>query len=686
MNSEARWILRVLESARAQLAEEAGEQWPRLLVDLDDLLDQAHGGRLTETGLTRRLDALIEHYPVVGHVLADAVSPQVLMEHDAYLEWHPAFEWAAADDLTRPRFVNLAIEPRGSHDLVARGEPLEPARDYFVRFDLGDVSQDSIVLGAKDHAFPSHELPETTKGHWLDVALTSADLDVELRSQHFFLPRHGPGWGCPCKPETPHDCSPETRHSHIFFRFRTPATPGSAEARVSVWHRNHLVQSLKIVADIAPAGGAGDHVATVDYTLTSELTDLDEFAPRGLSVLTNQRPDGTHSLIFNGGGGEIGFTVAEAALTQEMGRVRQLLLDVHAEGPEEERHNLLNDRNGKSPAQFQQDLERLARQGWRMWAGLLYQQPERLREVSRGPTTTIQVARVPLTTFVYPWAAVYDLPIDPTPDAPLTLCPVVQDWDGTSDMISSYPDRCPEWERHQRKNTLCPFGFWGIRHVIENPPSTRTPARQVSVVDEPRIVLVRNQNLNGKLTSGHAAALQHALPGFTLTTADSLEEVGTALTECDLELVEFYCHGKGDPTGHWLEVGSGDQLHPDQIATWEIANWAPPNGPEGHWQTTTPLIILNGCHTVELTPQSPVNFVDAFAAVHASGVIGTEISTHQSLAGEVTERMLTHFAPGQIGMGEAARRTRHDLLAKGNLLGLAYTAYCSADLRLVPLR
>ncbi|MFD3480488.1 hypothetical protein [Streptomyces sp. NPDC058695] len=695
-----------------ELAEEAGAQWPQLQGQLDDFLNQARNGQLAEPLFNRRLNELVHDYPIVGMAVARALGS---MAHERERAEHALQSRASegmrfelespfssiiskaregdqaagereADITSRRRFVNLVIEPRGDDAPLPRGEPLEPARDYFVRFDIGDISADSIVLGSGDHAFPSEELPATSDGHWLEVGLTSADLDVAFETVAFFLPRRGAGWSCPCMPEGPHDCLPETRHSHIYLRFGTPNKAGSAEARVCVWYLNHLVQSLKIGADVAPADGAGDHAATVDYTLTSELTDLGAFAPRGLSVLTNERPDGTHSLIFKGGGGEIGFTVAEAQLTQEMGCVRKILLDMHCEGKEKERHNLLDGRNGKTPEQFRQDLERLARQGWRLWADLLNQQPERLCEVSKGQTTTIQIARVPSTTFVYPWAAVYDLPLDRTPNAPLTLCPVVQEWDGNFEMISSYPEGCPEQESHQLKNTLCPFGFWGIRHVIENPPSTRTPSRKVSVIGDPQIVLVRNDELSGKLANEHAAALRQALPGFSLSTADSLQEACASLTERDLELVEFYCHGKGDPTSHWLEVGSGDQLHPEQLATWHLVDWAPPTGPEKHWETTTPLIILNGCHTLELTPQSPVNFVDGFSTAHASGVIGTEITVIQSLAGEVTERILRHFAVGDIGMGEAVRRMRHDLLAKGNLLGLAYTAYCSADLRLVHQR
>ncbi|MBX7554409.1 hypothetical protein K1Y78_42365 [Streptomyces sp. tea 10] len=582
----------------------------------------------------------------------------------------------------RPRFVNLAIEYGGIQHLVRRGSPLEPARDYCVRVDIGDMSEDSIVARGSDHPFPTDDLPPTTDGFWLEMALTSADFDVPTETVNYFLPMHGPGWACNCPPNGPHECHPGSRQRHVSLYLRTPETAGSAQARLSIWCQTNLVQSLLIVADIAPHGEHGDHVATVDYSFTAALTDLNQMHRRGLSIVTNEQSDGTHSLVFNGGTGNVAFTLAEAALSGEMNAVRQLLLTMHVEGSGKKRRNRLNSRNGKSRSDFLEDLRRLALHGWRLWVSLYGQRREILLNVTGQPSTTIQVARVPTTTFVFPWAAVYDIPLDTHPTAALKPCPVVESWDDSNLMIADYPLQCPEQSAHSHKNTLCPFGFWGIRHVIENPPATQNPSRQIGTGQGLRAVLAHSIDLDRTLTERHFNEVKQTLPDFALTSAASLDETCTALTDRDIQVIEFYCHGKGDPARHWLEVGHGEQIDPEQITTWSVVDWAPPTGPDGHWEETSPLVLLNGCHTAELTPQSPVNFVDAFASAHASGVVGTEITLHQSLAGEAAELLLRHFTGGQVGMGETVRRMRHDLLAKGNLLGLAYTAYCSSELRL----
>jgi len=49
------------------------------------------------------------------------------------------------------------------------------------------------------------------------------------------------------------------------------------------------------------------------------------------------------------------------------------------------------------------------------------------------------------------------------------------------------------------------------------------------------------------------------------------------------------------------------------------------------------------------------------------------------VASEAAELFLKYF--GQLQpVGQALQKMRMEFLAKGNLLGLAYTAYCSADL------
>jgi hypothetical protein len=92
-------------------------------------------------------------------------------------------------------------------------------------------------------------------------------------------------------------------------------------------------------------------------------------------------------------------------------------------------------------------------------------------------------------------------------------------------------------------------------------------------------------------------------------------------------------------------------------------------------------VFINGCHTAELTPDALVSFVDIFSGLRAAGVIGTEVTLHQQIANEAAKHFLGSFLVGKP-VGEALRIMRAQFLKKGNLMGLAYTPYCSASLKL----
>jgi len=100
------------------------------------------------------------------------------------------------------------------------------------------------------------------------------------------------------------------------------------------------------------------------------------------------------------------------------------------------------------------------------------------------------------------------------------------------------------------------------------------------------------------------------------------------------------------------------------------------------WAGLHPLVFINGCHTADVTPDDLLHFTRMFAWCRAAGLIGTEISVPEELARHFARGFLAGFAGGR-GVGEVMREQRLELLELGNLLGLAYTPYCSADLRIV---
>jgi len=199
---------------------------------------------------------------------------------------------------------------------------------------------------------------------------------------------------------------------------------------------------------------------------------------------------------------------------------------------------------------------------------------------------------------------------------------------------------------------------------------------------KPEIVVGVSLDLDRDLTDQHMKVIEEQLTGFAAIKRDSREEVATALAEARLEIVYFYCHSRrallGGANVPYLEVGKGERISPDDILAWDESDWAA-NG--NHWRETSPLVFINGCHTAELTPDLLVNFVDTFVGVYASGVVGTEVLLHQQVAGEAAVEFLAGLQASK-SVGQALREMRLHFLSKGNLMGLAYTPYCSAELTL----
>jgi hypothetical protein len=206
----------------------------------------------------------------------------------------------------------------------------------------------------------------------------------------------------------------------------------------------------------------------------------------------------------------------------------------------------------------------------------------------------------------------------------------------------------------------------------------RAPVTRVSKPPASLIACISN-DLEQEYTNKHLESIDKLK--FRVEKVRSKTDLLSRLTTVDAGVVYLYCHG-----GHmkvsgteaavpFLAVGTSEKLTPGDVGRlWKLP------GCYLYWTVANPLVFINGCHTVEVTPDVLVNFVDAFAGLNSSGVIGTEVTVHQALANEVGTLFLQSFLTKPVG--EAIRDVRHRLVRKGNLMGLAYTAYCLSSLRL----
>jgi hypothetical protein len=587
------------------------------------------------------------------------------------------------------RYLNVLVFDEGKMEPHAGDAPLRTDSFYRLQLDIGTPAKGSIVRDPDE--VPVEKLPERNGGHWLEVGIASGDFEVSHQISHLFLPTDGAAWVCDCERDGTHHCKPKERRHTLDFGVRTGSEPQPAHARISLYFENNVIQSLSLAADVVAgddARGRGGIVAITDFTLSERLADVGQLEPRRAAIVVNETPSGTHVIVFKGSGEDlIRIKFSETQLEAAMEETRRNLLDIHIKAFDAgRRENRLKKDNRKGREELRADLTTMAEAGADYWTKLAEEGVEGLEAAGESDSKTIQVARVPSSVFVFPWAAVYDLPLGMREEG-YDYCPLVEEWDGTGALVDPAVDACPHAEEHRGKeNVICPFGFWGFRYAIEEPASTgnTAPPLCVNASEPPAMAFATSARLNATLTTSHLAKLGENFPGAKPKLADSRIRVGECLGEANLGIAYFYCHGRAatKTTKARIEVGKADPIEPRQIITWHRTAW---KSVPDHWKKTRPLVFLNGCHTADLLPQTPVNFVDSFSLVGASGIVATEITLDQAMASEASEVFFKHLAgtPG-MGVGEALRRTRAHFLGKGNMLGLAYTAYCRAELALMP--
>lgn len=614
---------------------------------------------------------------------------------------------AAADE----RYANVCFTSGQNHVPVPLSHNLKKGARYHLRFDIGTLSPDSAVENAKEYPFPASLLPETT-GHWLEVVVASNDFTLSRNRYNLFLPEVGPSWVCSCVPHSKHVCEESERAPYLFIPLTAPtklyvqteagqkrkqdsrkAQFPLATLRLAVYYRKNLVQSQLLNAGVTQLSREGyGYRSKIDYTLAPGFRDVDSLPARTLNILTNRNSDGSHRLVVNGKQDQaMTFNLSEGQMRTAVNSVRDALRNMHVKGNPPNLKNLYDDNNAKSVGDFVKDLRQLAPTGWLLFSTLLQDKPKlrrRLLDELRENRASIQISRVGGSNFLYPWASVYDIGLESSSSAHVP-CRLLKEWSSSAKLLEDSTSRCP-FEKEHATNTLCPFGFWGFSHSIEVPPSMseadRVLPQEIPVASAaPQIVIGLSLDLDKKLTKAHLEAIEEQLAGNLIVPKNSRATIHEALNNPKLEVVYFYCHGsrtvlpnnQGDVPS--LKVGKNESISPSDITAWD-EDWSKiPN----HWEVTSPLVFINGCHTAELKPELLVNFVDTFAGVYAAGVIGTEVLVHQQLANEVALEFLKRFVKHKT-VGRSISEMRLHFLRKGNLFGLAYTPYCSAELALAP--
>ena len=552
------------------------------------------------------------------------------------------------------RVVNFCFLTNGVP--LSRDQSLVHKVPQQLRLQIGKPWLDSVVRNAQ-------ALPERYIEAHSDE--TGIDLDVCLYSEDFSLPEAG------------------------IFSLRLPRAPaasgnlditvtpeklGTARLRICIYYRRNLIQSLAVVASVTE--GRADprenaNYAEIEFSMADTVIGVEELPPRTLNLLTNDSTDGTHKIAIRGTDIKLQYTLTgSTAITNVRKALFTICADVDAKGIPTKYHYSDDDNSG-GEAKLVTDLMALAAVGSQLYTDLITRQTDLDQqdalEAKLKQPGEIQVAITSSARNVYPWAAIYDRKRLSGPG--IGVCPVMlKKLTGADQAAKLHTNSCIDGGCPHASDIkmICPLGFWGFRHAIEQLPPNRgayidsIPARQ------PSLVMAVHQKLAGKV---HCAEIEKE-SGLTPQYADLKATIGTALQSDKPHVVYFYCHGGHADDAPYLGVGNDEQIAPGDFVAWDT-----------RWKDTTPMVVVNGCHTVDLDPNDLLDFVNTFAWCRAAGVIGTEIAIPELLAREFGRFFISRFAKGEK-VAVIFRDFRLSLLAKRNVLGLCYTPYCHGDLHL----
>jgi hypothetical protein len=573
----------------------------------------------------------------------------------------------ALETATPARFVNVYVAEAGK-DEPAHGRPLVPGRSYEVCCNIGPPDGRSLV-DDESAGFPEELLPEAPLPLHA-VLFVEGRMKAEATIE---LPAVG---GSP------------------WVRLPLPASeaPTIIQAELAIYYEIAVVMVYSLTL---PVGGAEDRTAQAElqFRLSRSLTDLPKVAGRGMSVIVP--PSGSAPAVYVNG---LTFAPQEfahnpAMLTDAAFAVRGKLYDAHFEvigkGRKAGPVSRYQGGRAKSLASLTDDLRELARSGAEVYEQLFPGNQDiprqlRMEAGAHNRPPVLQVVSLGRERLPISWAAIYDLPVDNEPGS-YTPCRSIQEF-GPGGIRRDIPPRCPYEEEHRdgdqwKLNVLCPWGFWGLSAIIEHPPSTELRDLEVRAgrtTGPPVILMGSDPALEPRLRRQHLEALK-AEHGKALLEpqVENRASVMNAIRAAQMDIFYFYCHILDDQTRPG-EQAPAIGLGAEQVTGKDISAWARSSRRVRH-----PLVVLNGCGSVEVGSGSLYNLVDPFITwFEACGLVGTEITIEQGLGGWAMELFLSALREQPVGA--ALRSVRWEMFRHGNLMGLAYTPYCLAGLTLVP--
>jgi hypothetical protein len=616
-------------------------------------------------------------------------------------------------------FYDIADEkPR---EIPQSGPPFRVGKTIYLGIQIGPKNVLTTTFGETALVDEVFRWKEGSPPVPIEIGVTP--LDFELLGdpvQHLMLPPPGEG---------------ESEFVTFALQPKAQTTrPGVARLRFALYYRNHLIQSFRMAALVEnptmppPRAlaemldlGKNDDVtglswaSRLEYANVAAIGNAEALPARSLTIIANESAG---EKVITTKADDFFDVAINPTFTSLVDNARLALKKASMDAAGD---YLYFDENRGNDAQLEEAMVGLAEAGWAAYATVFQKKARReaLQRTLETDRTVVQAAHIDITK-VIPWSLMYDREFDPRHqhfdnlldpasrvDVAKGLCPggipddkgvfppgdcgsapgcLLQPSDNADRRKAGKPIYCPE-------TVACPRRFWGFKYQIEAPAQqvaaggeASSAASSVKATVPTRVFAAMNPHL--AFTSNHEKDLRKALaavkPQATLAVdpvASDYAYIKQLLKSDALKaaIIYFYCHGRGEqkkPDDPVLLSGLdfGATVTDNQALTGVDF--------DGDEWSGAPLVFMNGCDTAGFSPAAPSDLVTRFIhGRHASAVIGTEVTIWELLAGEMAGLFLKRFLAG-ADAGKALLAARRELLAKRNPLGLVYTLYGSANLKL----
>jgi hypothetical protein len=428
----------------------------------------------------------------------------------------------------------------------------------------------------------------------------------------------------------------------------------------------------------------------LEFSRTSNFANLDTLQPRIASIGINQLPStSTHQLMVKGDGQAECFSITSSAVEQPLEDFRGALRNATYDDHQDPRFPADTELTPERRALFEQTIRDLAQIGGGLHDGLFKRAKPSLKRVLRSiadsSDKTIQVVRFDVNN-VLPWAAIYDYG-RPTPIAGEPPKPVCLGWGPGVGPQGPPGKHC---DHSQRTDTYCVYGFWGIRHVIEEliPLGEETEESdaklQVTRSDSENAVWLSIDN-DDAFTEKLENQLHDTLGPRVLRRVQPVDDLLALLWQADQRPVVLIVLGHVEAKTTIIEGEPIDLrivLVPNK--KWLIVRDLLRHAKlEERWDQPQTVILLMGCGTADVTAKTLNDFVTSLSSIGAGAVLGTECPAFPSLVARFAGSITTELWSSQtVTLGTAVKEFRRSLTIEENPLGFVFNLLGSADLTL----